>query len=111
MKKFLRYDKLIGIGVFILAVLLLYVFEIPCIFKTLFSVPCPACGMTRACFSVLKGDFAAAFEYHSLWLLLPIVVALYWFDGKIFKREFINYILAISVAAIFIIRWILVLSH
>ncbi len=58
----------------------------PCIIKGLTGIPCPACGMTRACLAALRFDFAAAFGYHPLWVLLPpTAVLLVVF--KIKKRE------------------------
>ena len=42
-----------------------------CPFKFITGIPCPGCGMTRACLAVAKGDFPASFYYHPLW---PVVV-------------------------------------
>ncbi len=42
-----------------------------CPMKFLFGIPCPCCGMTRAIFSVLKGNIRESFYYHPVW---PIVV-------------------------------------
>jgi hypothetical protein len=37
-----------------------------CVFRTLFGVCCPGCGMTHAFCSVLHGQFALAFAYNPL---------------------------------------------
>ena len=37
-----------------------------CFIKSVFGVPCPACGMTRAWMSFVRGDFAGAFMFHPL---------------------------------------------
>lgn len=43
-----------------------------CPIRWLFGIPCPGCGLTRACLSALQLDFPAAFTYHPLfWLILP----------------------------------------
>ncbi|WPX10095.1 DUF2752 domain-containing protein [Anaerocellum danielii] len=52
-----------------------------CLLKTLWGIPCPGCGMTRALLAVLKGNLLAAFYYHPLW----VVVILYPVIYTIFK--------------------------
>jgi hypothetical protein len=47
-----------------------------CPIKMLTGYPCPGCGMTRACWSLLKLDFAEAFYFHPLSYLLASVVIL-----------------------------------
>jgi hypothetical protein len=37
-----------------------------CLFKNLFGIECPGCGMTRALSGVLHGDFAGAFQYNKM---------------------------------------------
>ena len=82
--------KLIFAGVFFLALFLLWRFQIPCIWRYLFHIPCPGCGMTRAWLSALRLDFSAAFRYHAMFWSVPIF-ALYWlYDGRPFSRKLIN---------------------
>ena len=49
-----------------------------CFFRLLTGIPCPACGMTRAVTSVLRGEIALAFSYHPLWITLPLIALLGW---------------------------------
>ena len=109
-RKILRADKLIAVAIFAAAVLVLYVLKTPCVFELLTGVPCPACGMTRACVAFLRFDIVGAFEYHSLFWTLPIILLLFWFDGNVFRREWLNYTLIIGIALLYIVRWIIVLS-
>lgn len=37
---------------------------IPCIFHSVTDVPCPGCGMTRACLALTHGHFTKAWGYH-----------------------------------------------
>lgn len=46
-----------------------------CVFKALFDIACPACGMTRAYTSLLRLDFASAFHYNPAWWTPPIAAA------------------------------------
>ena len=43
---------------------------IPCIFHLVTEVPCPGCGMTRACLSITHGHFGAAWHYHPFSFLI-----------------------------------------
>jgi hypothetical protein len=47
----------------------------PCPMATLFGIPCPTCGMTRAARLALHGDFSGATHMHPLWMIvLPALV-------------------------------------
>jgi hypothetical protein len=50
------------------------------IFKWMTGLPCPGCGMTRACLHVLSGNFEEAFYYHPLFWLVPIVFGIVIFQ-------------------------------
>lgn len=54
---------------------LLLVSKIPlCPVAVLTGHPCPGCGLTRATFAALHGDFAMAHAFHPLvWLAAPLV--------------------------------------
>ena len=73
-----RILTLITVAVISIAVLILGFLGIyRCPMEFLTGIPCPACGFTRACVSVLNGDFGAAFYYHPLWPLVPVAGVLY----------------------------------
>ncbi len=80
-----------------------------CPLYELFHIPCPGCGMTRACKALLRLDIRAAFQYHSLF---PI--AIFWavymlFSRRIRIKKWTETILMLLSAGLFIIRWILIL--
>lgn len=83
--------------------------EYVCPFYYLFNIPCPGCGMTRACKSLLRLDFGRALDYN---YLFPIPIFWAWyhlFRRQIaFSRKAENALLVMSCAA-FILRWLLIL--
>jgi Protein of unknown function (DUF2752) len=49
---------------------------VACPFAELFGLPCPGCGLTRAAWALLRGDFRGALSLHPLSpLLVPVVAA------------------------------------
>ena len=69
-----------------------------CMFYNYTSIPCPACGMTRAFKSLLSFDIMNAFWYHPLF---PLVLLFPYIFVKMNKR------LIFIVGGIFIITWII----
>ena len=49
----------------------------PCPTATLFGVPCPMCGMTRATRLLVHGDLAGATHMHPLWPIVLPAIALF----------------------------------
>ena len=67
----------------IIVIAFLNISGIGCPIRFATGISCPGCGMSRACMSVLKLDFAKAFYYHPLFWLMPVVVVMYLFREKI----------------------------
>lgn len=85
---------------------ILYNLGVPCIFQTVFKVPCMGCGVTRALLSVLDFDFVSAFHYHKMFWAVPILYLYFLFDGKLFENKVLNKALFIGIAVGFIVSWI-----
>jgi len=65
--------------------------------------PCPGCGMTRAVFAVLRGNFALAWEMHPFVYVLGGYVVILAFRRYILQREIksmVKYLMIIAVAMI-----------
>ena len=62
---------------FFLIMLSFFVFENGysiCLFKNVFGIECPGCGMTRAVFSLLQGDMSKAYHFNKgVYLVFPIL--------------------------------------
>ena len=51
-----------------------------CMFKRLFSLPCPGCGLTRSVSSILHGDFLKSWSYHPLGIFFVATALLFVFN-------------------------------
>ena len=75
------------------------------------GIPCPGCGMSRACLQLLQLHFREAFSYHPLCFGLPFMAAflLLHFYEKISEKRFQQGLLVI--AALFMIVYLLRLKN
>lgn len=55
----------------------------PCLFRALFSLPCPTCGITTSLAAVIHGDFALALRAHPAGLF-SLLAALGLFVGGLY---------------------------
>ncbi|MCR4828984.1 MAG: DUF2752 domain-containing protein [Bacteroidales bacterium] len=84
-----------------------------CPFKMLTGWDCAACGNQRVLYSLLHGDFRAAFLYNPfLCISLPYIIALV--TGTLFKRELprlhrwtTNYYVVITYVVLLCVWWVL----
>ncbi len=61
---------------------------IPCLWKTIFSIDCPACGLTRSTIKLIKFDFSGAFQQNPL--VYIVIPAILFYLYKDFKRHIDN---------------------
>lgn len=99
--------KIVFTLAYILIVIIFYFTGIGCIFQKLFGIACPGCGMTRALASVLRLDFAAAFNYHPMVFSLPILYLYFLADGGLFKNKIWNILLLSLIGAGFLTVWLI----
>ncbi len=99
----------------LLLFLLLVLFLWRCPLRFFFGIACPGCGMTRAMMAALTLDFAAAFAWHPLFVLLPVGVILLVVRTLRFRSftkaaaslERIAVVCALLLIAVYILRLIL----
>lgn len=95
-------QKLLFLGVLVLILYVWVELHISCLFRRWTGIPCPGCGLTRACLAILRGDWGAAFRYHPMFWSLPVFMLFYFFDGKPFRCDRLNrWVLFGLVAAFF----------
>lgn len=64
---------------------------IPCVFKTIFNVECPGCGLTRAFIHLLEFDFVGAYHSNALiFIVLPVAFYFLINDFRKFSKTATN---------------------
>ena len=99
-------EKLLLLLIFAAVILTARFLKLPCIYMYFLHIPCPGCGMTRAVFSALRLDFAAAFSYHWMFWSIPVLLVYFFLDGKVFSNRLINRGLLWLIGAGFLANWI-----
>ena len=97
--------------VFILSFcIILYIFicsilNIGCPILYFTGIPCPGCGMTRACIELLHLHFIEAFYFHPLIYFVPPYCVLYFYlKNKGHNSNILLYIFAVVFIATYLIR-------
>lgn len=97
--------------IIILIIALYILFYGKCLFKELFNIPCPLCGITRAYKSLLELDIRQAFNYHPLFWFIPLLI-FFAFHNKLFKiNPKIYNIIIISGSVIIFVTYIIRLNN
>ena len=101
--------RFLGIHLSVVAAVLIYIaLPIKCPIKYFLHFDCPTCGMTRAMFSLFKGDFASYMSFNPM--ALPfLLILLFGLHGRFFPinnkiKNSIVIIGAVCVAFVYILR-------
>lgn len=104
-KKHIFYGLIIG--AYITA---LHFLSIGCPFRYLFSIPCPACGTTRALIELAQLHFRASLYYNpaAILILAAFIIAVHSrMFYKYYSKKSVNWVIAvllIIILAVYIIR-------
>ena len=78
-----------------------------CIFREMWGIPCPGCGLTRSVLLILQGRFAEAWEMHPFGYGWLVFFAVFFVDRyMIQKREILWRIVLILLCAGMLIRYV-----
>ena len=100
---------------FIFGLLVVFVLDVNCVFKSIFGLPCPGCGLTRGFRSLFSGDIIKAESYNILtipiFLFLIFIFILFIVDlvthnncvERVLKQISNHYVLIIIIV---LISWI-----
>lgn len=91
--------KLAGMAGFLLLVGVWYWCALPCPILALTGIPCPGCGITRAWLCALELELGSAFCLHPMFWSVPILAALFVFDGQLLPGKHTNTLLVGILAA------------
>lgn len=105
-KKRFFMNRVFPLLVIVLVFSVMNIFQIPCVFKTFFGIPCPGCGMSHAVIAALHLDFQEAFREHAMFWSMPLVFAIIFFNGEIFPRKWMNLTLIIGIGVGFLANYI-----
>ena len=86
--------------------LLMNLFQIPCVFKTLLGVPCPGCGMSHAVIAAAHLDLRTAFSEHAMFWSMPLVFLLILTNGRLFRRKWLDLALLMGIGVGFLANYI-----
>lgn len=88
------------------AALLAWYLTIGCPIKWITGVSCPGCGMTRAFFSFIRGNFKEAWHFHPLIFFFPLAIIPYFLRKKLSKKEkyIIIFIFVLAFTVVFFVR-------
>ena len=98
--------KLLATAAMAVYVALIYVSPITCPILAVTGIPCPGCGLTRACLAALRLDLAAAFSYHFMFWSVPVLYGCFWLDGRLFPRRWMNLTFYALLGAGFLVNWL-----
>ena len=83
------YENRIPIIIIIIYIIVTQtIFGMICPFRILTGISCPACGLTRASISLLKGDIPTAINYNPTVFVWWTFIILFFIDRYIHKFKF-----------------------
>lgn len=88
-------------------VLTMWWLRLPCIYRALFDVSCPGCGMTRAWMAALRLDFGAAFGYHWMFWSVPVGYVYFLLDGRVIGKRWADRLVLGLLVGGFLVNWVL----
>ena|ERR1035437_9382217 len=92
---------------FALLLSLIFFLDTGCIIKFITGFPCPGCGMTRAWIAFFEGNLLESFKWHPLFLLVPLLVLLIFYNGFSIKTKKIRNYILIAIAILFFATYII----
>lgn len=91
-------------------VLVMYAVKAGCLIERLTGIICPGCGLTRAVLAIARLEVRQAFSWHPMVWSLPVLYLFFLYDGRLFRRAWINRVILGVIAAGFLINWALRLA-
>lgn len=98
----------------LLIAIFIFNLEIPCLFKSILKINCPACGLSRSFKAIMNLDLIGAFKYNiigvPLFLSIIIIYLIYLFDLFFKKNILVNLYNKFSKNYVFLIIVLFILG-
>ena len=103
------YHRVLIILSLLLVAFYMWKFNPGCLIQKNFGIPCPSCGMTRALFALINGDFKLSLELHPMLLSIPILFVMFLFYEKLFsgRLKVISITVLVLILSGFLINYLL----
>ena len=85
----------------------MWYFETGCLVQRFLHIPCLTCGMTRAFFALVNGNFQLSLNIHPMLLSVPVLIVMFLFSDKLFNNKLKKYsvILLVLIISGFILNY------
>ncbi len=106
----MKFNKsIIIILCLIIAIILFYNVNFPCLFVTLLDINCPGCGMSRAIDSLMKFNVLKALQYNllSVPLVIAVIISIVLLIKDIVKKEDTYFNLLIKILDKY--KWLIII--
>lgn len=106
-------DLVLFTSIVLIYIIVITISGIGCPIQWFTGISCPGCGMSRALFALLRGDFRLAFTFHPL-IYVAIPAVLYLFLGKNetdARKKCKTAVLAVSVLLSLLVYGFRIFSH
>ena len=78
----------------------MWYFETGCLVQRFLHIPCLTCGMTRAFFALINGNFSLSFSTHPMLLSVPVLIIMFLFSERLFNNKLKKYSITLLVLII-----------
>lgn len=100
-------EKLLFTALFAVFLLVWTGLSLPCVYRKIFHIYCPGCGMTHAYIALLHLRLGEAFKYNFMFWSVPVCWLYILFDGKLFRRPLVDNTILGVIAAGYIILFVI----
>lgn len=99
------YIKLLVCAAVGILTTVLYLTGIGCVWRYLFNIRCPGCGMTSAYIALMQLDIYGAFKCHPMFWSIPVILCYILYDGRPIQNKHVNNAVIACIGAGFIISY------
>lgn len=99
-------EKLLLAAAYLVVLAVRTVCNWPCVYRMLFHIYCPGCGMTRAYISLFHLHIRQAFASNFMFWSIPICGLYVLFDGRLFRSRWLDGMVLSGIGAGFLFLFV-----